>query len=53
VTATNADCSCGEGDELNAYRGFVLAMTGRVVGLDEIAKGKGKERSRCGAWENL
>jgi uncharacterized protein (TIGR03083 family) len=37
VTATDADWSSGEGKEVNGpIEGFVLAMSGRVVGLDEL-----------------
>ena len=37
VTATDADWSSGEGKEVNgSIEGFVLAMSGRVAGLDEL-----------------
>jgi uncharacterized protein (TIGR03083 family) len=37
VTATDADWSFGEGKEVNgSIEGFVLAMSGRVAGLDEL-----------------
>jgi uncharacterized protein (TIGR03083 family) len=41
VTATDADWSAGEGDEVSGpIEGLVLAMSGRVAGLDEL-QGKG------------
>jgi hypothetical protein len=37
VTATDTDWSSGEGKEVNGpIEGFVLAMSGRVAGLDEL-----------------
>ncbi len=41
VTATDSDWSSGEGKKVNGpIEGFVLAMSGRVAGLDEL-KGEG------------
>jgi hypothetical protein len=41
VIATDADWSSGEGKEVNGpIEGFVLAMSGRVTGLDDL-KGEG------------
>jgi uncharacterized protein (TIGR03083 family) len=37
VTATDAEWSCGHGDEVNGpIEGFVLAMSGRAAGLDQL-----------------
>lgn len=42
VTATDAERSCGHGDEVNGpIEGFVLAMSGRAAALQEL-QGKGK-----------
>ena len=52
VTATDADWSSGEGKEVNGpIEGFVLAMSGRVAGLDEL-QGEGMVSVRQRA-ENL
>jgi hypothetical protein len=52
VTATDADWSSGEGEEVNGpIEGFVLAMSGRVAGLDEL-QGEGMVSVRQRA-ENL
>jgi uncharacterized protein (TIGR03083 family) len=41
VTATDADWSLGEGDEVKGpIEGFILAMSGRLVGLEKL-QGKG------------
>jgi uncharacterized protein (TIGR03083 family) len=37
VTATDAEWSCGHSDEVNGtIEGFVLAMSGRAAGLDQL-----------------